>query len=264
MKPIGIKQIFNSVSIVVVALLGLCQVQLAFAQLNTFEAGQPIRASEMNHNFEVVQEQIEEISSSITDAGCSATQEGSNVRITCADGSEGLLASGGTIVLLPESSTGEVPDVTINSGEIVVVDANGVVIGRPYSTQYFQGSYLVNFFPSGRTRLGVIYNDDEAQSVNVGCYSCSTYIYYEENDCSGIPFVGENTSYVSRLPDGKLYVAPQQGGVSGQFLFGSRLSPPSGECLSGEWATTGNLLVEFIPAPEILNAAYPVRLEQLP
>ena len=70
MKQIGMKQTFNSVSIVVVALLSLCQVQLAFAQLNTFEAGQPIRASEMNHNFEVVQEQIQEIStSSITDAG---------------------------------------------------------------------------------------------------------------------------------------------------------------------------------------------------
>ena len=56
MKQIGMKQIFNSDNIVVVALLSLCQVRLAFAQLNTFEAGQPIRASEMNHNFEVVQE----------------------------------------------------------------------------------------------------------------------------------------------------------------------------------------------------------------
>ena len=60
MKPTGMKQIFNSIVSVTVWLLCLCQVQLAFAQLNTFEAGQPIRASEMNHNFEVVQEQIDE------------------------------------------------------------------------------------------------------------------------------------------------------------------------------------------------------------
>jgi hypothetical protein len=143
------------------------------------------------------------------------------------------------------------------------MDANDVVIAKPSGTQYFQGSYTVNFFPNGSTRLGVIYNDDEAQTVTLGCYSCSTYVYYEEENCTGIPFQGHG-GYVSRLPDGKLYVAPQQGGVSGRFLFGSRLNPTLDECLNGEWSATANMMVEFIPAPEILNAAYPVRLEQLP
>jgi hypothetical protein len=130
MKPIGMKQIFNSTSIVTVALLSLCQVRLAFAQLNTFEAGQPIRASEMNHNFEVVQEQIEEISSSITDAGCSATQQDNSVLIECSDGTSGVIAGAGTVVVYPEGQIGEVPLAEYNSGEIVVVDGNGIALAQ--------------------------------------------------------------------------------------------------------------------------------------
>ena len=243
----------------IIAITALVASVSAIAQTqvpNVFEDGTPALAAEVNENFQYVLENAS--------GGCSATQEGSNVRINCADGTEGLLASGGTIVVLPESSTGEVPDITINSGKIVVMDANDVVIARPYGTQYFQGSYVVNFFPNGGTRLGVIYNNDEAQTVTVGCYSCSTYVYYRSENCTGIPFQGEPRGYVSRLPDGKLYVAPQEGGVSGVFLFGSRLNPNLDECLSGEWSATAAMMVEFIPAPEILNAAYPVRLEQLP
>ena len=179
---------------------------------NVFEDGTPASAAEVNENFEYV---LENASGG---GGCSATQEGSNVRINCADGSEGLLASEGTIVVLPENSTGAVPDITINSGEIVVMDANDVVIDKPYSTQYSQGSYIVNFFPNGLTRLGVIYNNDEDQTVTIGCYSCSTYVYYKSENCTGIPFQGHG-GYVSRLPDGKLYVAPLEGGVSGFFYL---------------------------------------------
>ena len=224
-------------------------------ELHTFKNGEVADAEKLNESLQYILNNAS--------GGCSATQEGSNVRINCADGSEGLLASEGTIVVLPESSTGEVPDITINSGEIVVMDANDVVIANPYGTQYFQGSYIVNFFPNGRTRLGVIGNDDAAQKVTVGCYSCSTYVYYKSENCTGIPFQGHG-GYVSRLPDGKLYVAPQEGGVGGFFLFGSRLRPTSGECKNGEWSADASMMVEFIPAPEILNAAYPVRLEQLP
>ena len=224
-------------------------------ELHTFKNGEVADADKLNESLQYILNNAS--------GGCSATQEGSNVRINCADGSEGLLASEGTIVVLPESSTGEVPDITINSGEIVVMDANGVVLAKPYGTQYFQGSYTVNFFPNGGTRLGTIYNDDGAQTVSVSCYSCSTYVYYKEENCTGIPFQGHG-GYVSRLPDGKLYVAPQEGGLGGSFLFGSRLKPSLDECLNGEWSATASMMVEFIPAPEILNAAYPVRLEQLP
>ena len=224
-------------------------------ELHTFRNGEVADADKLNESLQYILNNAS--------GGCSATQEGSNVRITCTDGSEGLLASEGTIVVLPESSTGEVPDITINSGEIVVMDANDVALARPYGTQYFQGSYVVDLFPNGSTRLGVIGNNDEDQTVTIGCYSCSTYVYYKDEDCTGIPFLG-HSMYVSSLPDGKLYVVPQEGIVGGQLLFGSRLAPTLSECLNGEWTATANMMVEFIPAPEILNAAYPVRLEQLP
>ena len=224
-------------------------------ELHTFKNGEVADADKLNESLQYIL--------SNASGGCSAAQEGSNVRIKCADGSEGLLASGGTIVLLPESSTGEVPDITINSGEIVVMDANDVAIAKPYANQYYSGSYTVNFFPDESRRLGTISNDDEAQTVTVSCYDCGSLVYYKEENCSGIPFTG-NSHLIHRLPDGKLYVVPQEGGVRGQFLFESRLQPEVEQCLNGEWLATAEILVEFIPAPEILNAAYPVRLEQLP
>lgn len=185
MKQIGMKQIFNS--IVAVALLSLCQVQLAFAQLNTFEAGQPIRASEMNHNFEVVQEQIEEISaSSITDAGCSATQQEYSVLIECSDGSSGVIAGAGTVVVYPEGQIGEVPDISYNTGDIVVKDASDTVLAKtPNGRQSADMSIVItdSEFPTA-----ALTNVDLTQEV-VFSSSCFPEVFFLSDDCSGIPFV---------------------------------------------------------------------------
>ena len=106
------------------ALLCLLLPSLAWSEaadgLNVFSDGEVIYAEQINENFRYVLE----------NGGCSATQDGSNVVITCADGSTGVLASAGTVVVYPESSTGEVDLETINAGTIVVKDANGWYSGR--------------------------------------------------------------------------------------------------------------------------------------
>ena len=39
---------------------------------------------------------------------------------------------------------------------------------------------------------------------------------------------------------------------------------PHGECISGQFVVASQPAITYTPAPEITNAAYPVRLEQLP
>ena len=271
MKQIGMKGIFNSISIVALALLSLYQVQLAFAQLNTFEAGQPIRASEMNHNFEVVQEQINEIStSSITDAGCSATQQENSVLIECSDGTSGVIAGAGTVVVYPEGTIGEAPPSILPAGEVVWVDANGVVLAKVFRRGI---SNYVNFGLNnlGYEVVGHLINLDESQEVVVSAFA-QAGIYYLEADCSGTPF-SYSTNFTTSLldVDGRFYTQSARV-TDGTLMRGIRRSgtyhlgvyTPTTECEEIEQVVSTFSLSEFTPAPEILNAAYPVRLEQLP
>jgi len=94
-------------------------------ELHTFSNGEVADAEKINENFQYVLE------NATSTGGCSAEQDGSSVVITCADGTSGVLASAGTVVLIPEGETGETPDYsTINVGEFYWVDGNGVVLGK--------------------------------------------------------------------------------------------------------------------------------------
>ena len=268
MKQIGMKQIFNSVSIAAVAVLSLCHVQLTFAQLNTFEAGQPIRASEMNHNFEVVQEQIQEIStSSITDAGCSATQQENSVLIECSDGTSGVIAGAGRVVVYPEGLVGEAPPTEYDTGQIVAYDANDVVLGEVrLATSNGPLLYLdrdpddVNDY-----RDGMLWLNDDAQTI-VLTGTRNTGVWFLDDACQGSPFSQYKTQLIRY---GNSYFVADFDQVGEQLLFKSYRRPAFQEyeaqdCISGDYVNTGYLTRPYTPAPEILNAAYPVRLEQLP
>jgi hypothetical protein len=266
MKPTGMKQTFNSVSIVVVALLSLYQVQLAFAQLNTFEAGQPIRASEMNHNFEVVQEQISEIStSSITDAGCSATQQDNSVLIECSDGTSGVIAGAGTVVVYPQGQVGEAPDITAYpSGDFVVMDANNVVLAK--SRDLNGPGFDV------RDLWFTIVNNHDSATVDIWPLATTgTVVLFSSEDCMGEPLV----PYYDHL----LYLENVGFGIAGprvgEQLIKSKITPKrwggdsvgvieQSECEAVNGIQNVSVWINYTPAPEILNAAYPVRLEQLP
>ena len=268
MRPIGMKQIFNSVSIAAVALLSLCQVQLTFAQLNTFEAGQPIRASEMNHNFEVVQEQIEEIStSSITDAGCSATQQENSVLIECSDGTSGVIAGAGTVIVYPEGQIGEAPDISYNTGDIVVKDASDTVLAK--TSENPSCADIPILITESQFPTAALTNLDLTQEV-VFSSSCLPQVFFLSDDCSGIPFV-ETEYYLIDLPESFYIPNPERGRES--ILFSSKRRSAGINNLSynqalacepGQYVATAMPSIPYTPAPEILNAVYPVRLEQLP
>ena len=279
MKPIGMKQIFNSVSIAAVALLSLCQVQLTFAQLNTFEAGQPIRASEMNHNFEVVQEQIEEISSSITDAGCSATQQDNSVLIECADGTSGVIAGAGAVLLIPEGVVGETPDYSaVNVGEFYWADGNGVLLGiwaggrESTINQEVYTDYCPRYSCQQADYFTIdLTMDHTAQEVFIDPYGIE--VIYTQPNCEGPPLTQNRTRKLFML-DGGYAVWSAETLPSDTLLYSTKATRyfhdgewvDQADCVNLDEPSPGNgrFVIPYTPAPEILNAAYPVRLEQLP
>ena len=94
-------------------------------ELHTFSNGEVADAEKINENFEVLKS---EISGS---GGCSAEQDGSSVIISCADGTSGVLAGAGTVVVYPEGGiVGDIPVQSWPTGTIVFEDDNGVVLAE--------------------------------------------------------------------------------------------------------------------------------------
>jgi hypothetical protein len=137
-----------------------------------FEDGTPATAAEVNENFQYVMENAS------GGGGCSATQQDNSVVIECADGSSGVIAGAGTVVVYPEGTIGTIPTDSYNTGDIVVVDANDVMLG-PGSTSYDGGCWLAD---------GTIYNDN-ANANTVFAPICGESVWYKTQDCSGLVFV---------------------------------------------------------------------------
>jgi len=260
------------------ALLVLTTSALSTSQeLHTFSNGEVADADKINENFNYVLDRAS--------GGCSAKQEGSNVVITCPDGSQGVLASAGTVVRYPSVGAAGVSDpVTYNSGDIVVKDANDIVLGKvvgQINSDSEYHSYLIEFEINFYTLRPIIYGQSSTQSVRLIPEGGGTWttVYWLTDDCSGPAWISprslETTNLFANLGDGTYYV-PDEDSQQEQLLFKSGIvsehmhySSSIGwvaatECQAGEFVADAWRATTYTPAPEILNAAYPVRLEQLP
>ena len=216
---------------------------------NVFEDGTPATAAEVNENFQYVMENAS--------GGCSATQQDNSVLIECADGTSGVIAGAGTVYVYPSGTLGQLPSGSYNSGEIVLKDANDITLGP---SRDVSGYYDVMLFSDER-ELGYIQlkNNHETQSVDVRTRDDS-YAWYQTPDCGGLIF---SQSYLVQI--GGDYFAPSPDHSIQYLLHKSRrYNGGLGECEAGEWLWQTKVTIPYTPAPEILNAAYPVRLEQLP
>jgi hypothetical protein len=220
-------------------------------ELHTFSNGEVADADKINENFQYLLE------NATGSSGCSAQQDGSSVLITCADGTSGVLASQGTVVTYPVGSSDVLDISTLPTGAIVVADANDVVLAGYVEGSY--GNYLVNL-GVGVTILATIFNDDNAQTVNVGVYSQEP-IYFNEVDCKGQGFVG-NTSYLSLGPDDEYFTVASE---SVQIPQVTQSKFTGTECINIETASNGFWTVfPYSLAPELTNAVYPAKLYQVP
>ena len=89
---------------------------------NVFEDGTPASAAEVNENFQYVMENAS--------GGCSATQQDNSVLIECADGTSGVIAGAGTVVVYPEGQAGEIDPDVFQAGDVALYDANDVLLGK--------------------------------------------------------------------------------------------------------------------------------------
>ena len=283
---------------------------------NTFQAGQPARAAEVNANFDALEAAIDANATAITQipagpegpqgppgpegvmgptgpqgpqglegpqgpegpqgipgaSGCSATQQDSNVIITCADGSSAVLASAGTVVILPEGGVSGEPPITVPNGEFVVVDAADVVLGLTRSASAEETLWALEIDVLGTQKRFWIRNNHFTQQVEI--LATGNSVYYLSTDCSG-PFFAAGNSFAVQV-DGQFYVP---GNTSAGSLFShsyrdltSTVDPSSGlrywaygPCVTGLSARSGAwFLYEFTQPSEWINAVYPVRLAQIP
>lgn len=236
------------------ALLALTASAISTAQeLHTFSNGEVADAEKINENFQYLLN---------SGGGCSATQDGSSVVITCADGSSGVLASAGTVVSFADGAIGELIE-EFNVGQIIVTDSNDVVLG-PYigegqagflRLQVSEDPILILELFAGES--GVIFSSSAQIQA----------IYYDKLDCQGAPFSSERTAAevvagFGLTPNDVLYIEAsslqyQKKLTKSLYLFGN--------CVNEDNVlSVAYLLREYEPAAEILNAVGPLKLEQLP
>jgi hypothetical protein len=233
---------------------------LASAQeLHTFSNGEVADAEKINENFQYVLE------NATGSGGCSAEQDGSSVVITCADGTSGVLASEGTVVVYPEGGiVGESPVQSWPTGTIVFEDNNGVLLA--------EASELSNLLVFDLDDVkGTFVNLPQGRVV-VTSWRSGERIYFSSEDCSGQQF--GTTDIMIYDWDGELAVplpnTDKQDILSNSYLksgsgnFKTDSYTASGSCNSEQSVVSAYPLVEYTPPKEFLNAAYPVRLAQLP
>ena len=168
------------------ALLVLTTPAISSAQeLHTFSNGEVADADKINENFQYLLN---------NGGGCSAAQDGSSVVITCADGTSGVLASAGTVVTSRDGTVGTLIE-EFNVGDVVVVDANNVILGRydgrgrydPESDTFYRRVVI-----SDEPLLVLAMSPTASGTVKfISPETPTSYfpsIYFEDSDCKGAFF----------------------------------------------------------------------------
>ena len=237
-----------------VAVVSLGWTAFAAAQVpNTFNNGEVADADKINENFSYVLENAS--------GGCTVEQVDNTAEITCADGSIAVVPGYGTVLVLPEGVVGETPVIDINTGPVVVMDANDAVLGindpQP-NTGYYRIVLGENISGKYNITFGYIRNDDGTRQVDFSARDHE--LYFTDPDCFGPIFSNGSFALVNNLRDGGFLIESSN---EYTVLFKSRMDY-EGACENGDFTATQSLMNAYTPSPEILNAAYPVRLEQLP
>lgn len=194
-------------------------------------------------------------------SSCSASQDGSSVVITCADGTSGVLASAGTVVLIPEGGiVGTNEPILIPQGEIVWIDSNDTVLGLSFGQ--FIGladGYLDAVVTDGPPAPAVSTNQSFA-------------LYYLDAECAGQAFIARTQS-LHDIGNGNHLVADPESSPVDRVLFKGKIGTASfngrykapWECQTGDFVVNRSKPAVTYQLPTLLQQAqFPVRIEQLP
>lgn len=240
--------------------------------LKVFNNGDTADADDINANFSILEQRIHAIEQN---SGCSARQEASSVIISCADGTSGVLASEGTVIVL-EGEIGTTPVNTLPSGKFVALDANETIVAELDVAGLLPSASLDG--PIFRVLLSplnlesLLVNIDTDESVLLTGVS-NQHVFYPTDDCSGVPYSKSHTrgwlqdlgsdGFFTLTPDTPIILFQARSRRNTGTYYSSMYSPP-GSCDSANIAVNAGPLTPFEPALELIEAAYPVSIEQLP
>jgi hypothetical protein len=169
-----------------------------------------------------------------------------------------------------------------NAGDIVLFDANDVNLGAAEAEKDRVGVFSMRV-PVDRKNVAArkfyVVNNAQSETVEiVGGWHSSNKLYFQTDDCSGSVFIARDRADISEL-DGVLLAPPPYPLADYQYLlFKSRRrsaildyttgvggkKSPAGDCETIDTTIYATVADVYIPTEALQNAAYPVRLEQLP
>jgi len=246
---------------------------LSFAQVpHTFNNGEVADANTVNANFQNLDGRIK----AIEDAGgggdgCTVEQVDNSAEITCADGSTAVVPGYGTVVIIPEGEVGEVEPTSIPTGAIVVADGDGVILG---SLLPGNGFGALNRVQDSDGRDFYLFQNDELQDVVA--FGFRAYVYYPTSDCSGQGFTsskfsifGTNEEQWVATGEAQTFIARSTEVLPGFNRLDNQIDPivyyTAQPCTAVEQPTYNHYpIVPYTFAPEVVNATYPLQLQQLP
>ena len=242
----------------------LLPVLVSAQELHTFSNGEVADADKINETHQYI------LNNASGGGGCSATQQDNSVLIECADGTSGVIAGAGTVVVYPEGELAPGDPIIYPTGDIVAMDANDVVLAKADALSSITFALTVTEEGQGLILTNLT---DSQELLLTGSATYNTWVYFRDPDCGGSPFVSRTRAnlievggtFYAWTPDtaaqALLMKSRKEGGMvfrdTGEYY-------PNGECENGTYTVGAVPAAVFTPAPEILNAAYPVRLEQLP
>jgi hypothetical protein len=182
-----------------------------------------------------------------------------------------VLASAGTVIILPEGGVSGAPPITYPTGEFVVVDAADVVLGLSTGAAAEETEWVIKIDVLGTLKWFWVRNNHTTQQVEIFDPAGGRRIYYLSADCSG-PFFSPSGAGVATQVEGQFYVPGDND--SGNFISNSyreqtaTVDPSSGltyssygQCITAQSAVSGlELFYEFMLPIEWTNAVYPARL----
>ena len=267
----------NTNRLLVALIMGFAMSPFVQAQLKAFKPGDVIKSSEINENFEYLEEQIGSAGDAAS-AQCSATQDGSNVVISCTDGSSAVLAGAGTVVTYQQGTVGEIDPSVLNTGDVVLYDGADVALGivdtineqaRDRDGNYPASYYSIKVdLDSGATKsLGYMQNT-ALGTLNLRL--SSAYFRYQSEDCSGQPLVNYGTDPGITSLDGQQYFIRDDSRSYSVLVKSLRtsinyLNDAQFECeMVTSQLNSAYMMVPVTVPASLLEPAYPVRVEQLP
>lgn len=97
-------------------------------------------------------------------------------------------------------------------------------------------------------------------------------MHFPNENCTGQAFSSfdniisdiDGVLHVTDVSSKKEEIRGRSGGNSGYASWSTGQYFPYGDCINGDFVVNARPLIQYNLAQEIANAAYPVRLEQLP